>query len=76
MFKNVTAAWRVTAILLDIFFTVKHLPVRLLRREIITQEVTFPSDGRNVAANLYRPKDEARHPAVVLGHGDPSYRQR
>jgi hypothetical protein len=37
--------------------------------DVIVNEVTFHCGDREIAANLYRPKDRRRHPAIILAHG-------
>jgi hypothetical protein len=37
--------------------------------DVIVSEVTFCCGDREVAANLYRPEDRRRHPAIILAHG-------
>jgi hypothetical protein len=36
---------------------------------IAVSEVIFRCGDRDIAANLYRPKDRRRHPALILAHG-------
>jgi dienelactone hydrolase len=38
-------------------------------RNILVSEVTFRCGDRNIAANLYRPKDKRRHPGIIMAHG-------
>jgi hypothetical protein len=37
--------------------------------DVIVNEITFLCGGREIAANLYRPKDRKKHPAIILAHG-------
>jgi dienelactone hydrolase len=37
--------------------------------DVIVGEVTFHCGDREITANLYRPKDWRRHPAIILAHG-------
>ena len=36
---------------------------------VTVDEITFGCGDRDIAANLYRPADKKRHPALILAHG-------
>ena len=36
---------------------------------VLVDEITFRCGGRDIEANLYRPADKKRHPALILAHG-------
>ena len=36
---------------------------------VLVSEVTYRSGNREIAANLYRPKDKRRHPGLIMAHG-------
>jgi hypothetical protein len=37
--------------------------------DVIVSKVTYNCKDRDIAANLYRPKDRKKHPAIILAHG-------
>jgi len=36
---------------------------------VLVEEITYRCGDRDISANLYRPADKKRHPAVILAHG-------
>lgn len=62
-----TRAGLTTAFMLpDLFVDLPVSPLKLAGARPIKEEVTFPANGRQVAADLYRPDDNGRHGAVLV----------
>ena len=53
-------------ILPDLFVDLPVSPLKLAGERPIKEEVTFPANGRQVTADLYRPDDNDRHGAVLV----------
>jgi dienelactone hydrolase len=64
---STTRAGLTTALILpDLFVDLPVSPLKLAGARPIKEEVTFPSNGRQVAADLYRPDDNDRHGAMLV----------
>ena len=62
-----TRAGLTTAFMLpDLFVDLPVSPLKLTGTRPIKEEVTFPANGAQVAADLYRPDDDDRHGAVLV----------
>ncbi len=67
--KRAITVWKTFAILVDLSCRAKSLPFALLYGKSLTQEVTFTQDGKTIIADIHRPADDKRHPALLMGHG-------
>src|SRR3989304_5485621 len=64
---STTRAGLTTALILpDLFVDLPISPLKLAGAKPVKEEVTFPVNGRQVAADLYRPDDNDRHGAMLV----------
>jgi acetyl esterase/lipase len=64
---SATRAGLTTALILpDLFVDLPLSPLKLAGARPIKEEVTFPANGRQVNADLYRPDDNDRHGAMLV----------
>jgi acetyl esterase/lipase len=64
---STTRAGLTTALILpDLFVDLPLSPLKLAGARPVKEEVTFPVNGRQVAADLYRPDDNDRHGAMLV----------
>jgi acetyl esterase/lipase len=64
---STTRAGLTTALILpDLFVDLPLSPLKLAGARPIKEEVTFPANGQQVAADLYRPDDNDRHGAMLV----------
>ena len=65
-FHPTRAALTTAFIIPDLFVDLPVSPLKLLGAEPMKEEVTFPVGDDRVAADLYRPKDDGRHGAMLI----------
>ncbi len=66
--KPVQVGLRTATLLIDLGISYQW-KTSAIPRNILISEIAYPCDTRTITANLYRPNDQRRHPAIILGHG-------